>query len=49
MTHIAYWGTMLIIPASALITALAAIVLARWQDRRSMARESQDRHHTPAE
>lgn len=47
MTHLAYWGAMLIIPAAALIVGFSAFFIARAADARH-ARLS-GRHHTPAE
>jgi len=47
MTDLIYWGTMLIIPVSAVLAALSVFVIARMQDTRS--KRFDDRHHTPAE
>jgi hypothetical protein len=47
MTHLVYWGTMLIIPASALIVGFSAFFIARAADAKNM--RSGHRHQTPAE
>jgi hypothetical protein len=47
MTHLVYWGTMLIIPAAALIVGFSAFFIARAADARNTRRSTG--HHTPAE
>ncbi len=50
MTDLAYWGSMLIIPAAAVVVALTVFVLARISHARTAADRPAGAHHTtPAE